>query len=205
MNIKEEKCQRFLDAQEHPEKYTDEQLDAIIHDNADIVNLKRAFMQERADHETIDTDIQPRHQWIKIVAAFAGGIVITSVAFAAIVGLGIVSSPLARNDESAIAVVAKDTINNVHAATTANGDSTTQKPKAVERTVKFDNVPLSKILNDMAAYYNVEVSFNDNSNAHDIRLCFEWDRLKSLTDNIALLNSFQQINIVQEGKRLVVE
>lgn len=63
MNIKEEKCRRFLDAQEHPEKYTDEQLDAIIHDNADIVNLKRAFMQERAERETINTVATRVGEW----------------------------------------------------------------------------------------------------------------------------------------------
>ena len=227
MTSKEEKYQRFLDAQEHPEKYSDEQIDAILHDAEDIVNLKRAFMQERADHEPVDTDsawrdllarhneqrghatfraAQKQRQWIRIAAVFAGGVVATSVAFAAIVGLGIMRNPLAQHKESTEAATAKDTTAVISAATaTATRDSTALHHETAPQTIKFDNVPLSKILSDMAAYYRAEVSYGDGSNASDIRLCFDWNQEKSLADNIALLNSFRQINIVLEGNRITVE
>lgn len=227
MTSKEEKYQRFLDAQEHPEKYSDEQLDAILHDTEDIVSLKRAFMQERTCSEPVDTDtawsdMLARHncrhesaacsatnkqrQWTRIAAAFAGGVVATSVAFAAIVGLGIMRNPLTQHKESTATATAKDTTATKPATTaTATRDSTTQKHHDAPQTVIFDNATLSDILRDMAAYYHAEVSYGGGSDASDIRLRFEWNQAKSLADNIALLNSFQQINIVLEGNRITVE
>lgn len=221
MTSKEEKYQRFLDAQEHPEKYSDEQLDAILGDAADIVSLKRALMQERANREPVDTDAawheltarlaSPSHHsrphWPKIAAAFAGGVVATSVAIAAIVGLGIVGNPFAQHHTAATAVRMGDTtaVKPTAIAPTAKSDSTAQSLQAAPVTVNFDNVPLAQILSRMAAYYNVEVTFSPTSAARDIRLCFAWDQSKSLADNIALLNSFRQISIVQDGKRITVE
>ena len=52
----EEKIKRFLDAQEHPEHYTDEELQEIINEAQPIVQLKRALTEERAENEDIDVD-----------------------------------------------------------------------------------------------------------------------------------------------------
>ena len=43
----EEKIKRFLDAQEHPEHYTDEELQEIINEAQPIVQLKRALTEQR--------------------------------------------------------------------------------------------------------------------------------------------------------------
>ena len=52
----EEKIKRFLDAQEHPEHYTDEELQEIINEAQPIAQLKRALTEERAENEDIDVD-----------------------------------------------------------------------------------------------------------------------------------------------------
>lgn len=227
MTSKEEKkYQRFLDAQEHPENYSDEQLDDILHDAEDIISMKRAFMQERAEHEPVDTgaawreltERQTKHddpaenptgtawrQWMKTAAAFAGGVVATSVAFAAIVSMGIVGNPFAQHPENATTAAPHDSITIKPVAVATKSDSLRQQPRPMPQTVRFDNTPLSEIVHDMATYYNADVSYGDNSNARSIRLCFEWNQTKSLAENIALLNSFQQINIVLEGNRITVE
>ena len=47
----EEKIKRLLDAQEHPEHYTDEELREIIRDARPLALLKRALTEERAEDE----------------------------------------------------------------------------------------------------------------------------------------------------------
>lgn len=55
-NSDEEKIKRLLDAQEHPEHYTDEELREIIHDARPLAQLKRALAEERADDEDINVE-----------------------------------------------------------------------------------------------------------------------------------------------------
>ncbi len=52
----EEKIKRLLDAQEHPEHYTDEELCEIIHDAQPLAQLKRALAKERAEDEDINVE-----------------------------------------------------------------------------------------------------------------------------------------------------
>ena len=52
----EEKIKRLLDAQEHPEHYTDEELQAIIRDARPLAQLKRALAEERAEDEDINVE-----------------------------------------------------------------------------------------------------------------------------------------------------
>ncbi len=52
----EEKIKRLLDAQEHPEHYTDEELREIIRDARPLARLKRALVEERAEDEEIDVE-----------------------------------------------------------------------------------------------------------------------------------------------------
>ena len=52
----EEKIKRLLDAQEHPEHYTDEELQVIIRDARPLAQLKRALAEERAEDEDIDVE-----------------------------------------------------------------------------------------------------------------------------------------------------
>ncbi len=52
----EEKIKRLLDAQEHPEHYTDEELQAIIRDAHPLAQLKRALAEERAEEKDINVD-----------------------------------------------------------------------------------------------------------------------------------------------------
>ena len=40
---------KWLDAQSHPEKYTDEELDDILFSQADLGLLKRAFVYDKAE------------------------------------------------------------------------------------------------------------------------------------------------------------
>lgn len=68
----------------------------------------------------------------------------------------------------------------------------------------FDNVPLSDILTQMAAYYQVRVVYA-RPEARHIRLYFTWDRQKPLQQNLDILNAFEHIHISYAEQTIKVE
>ena len=218
----EEKIKRLLDAQEHPEHYTDEELREIIHDARLLALLKRALTEERAEDEDIDVEkawkvfsqTHPdsshplsRHRiprWLHVAAVFLGCVFLAGVAFAAMTRLGWIRSPFAAEksevvQHAPVMAVPRDT------ASTADSLTPKQETKKPAPVVKvFDNTTLSDILSAMGQYYGLKVVYS-TATAKAIRLHFEWDQAKSIDANIAILNGFQQITITRSGDTLNVE
>ena len=218
----EEKIKRLLDAQEHPEHYTDEELREIIHDARLLALLKRALTEERAEDEDIDVEkawkvfsqTHPdsshplsRHRiprWLHVAAVFLGCVFLAGVAFAAMTRLGWIRSPFAAEksevvQHAPIMAVPRDT------ASTADSLAPKQETKKPAPVVKvFDNATLLDILSAMGQYYGLKVVYS-TATAKAIRLHFEWDQAKSVDANIAILNGFQQISITRNGDTLNVE
>ena len=218
----EEKIKRLLDAQEHPEHYTDEELREIIHDARLLALLKRALTEERAEDEDIDVEkawkvfsqTHPdsshplsRHRiprWLHVAAVFLGCVFLAGVAFAAMTRLGWIRSPFAAEksevvQHAPVMAVPRDT------ASTADSLAPKQETKKSAPVVKvFDNATLLDILSAMGQYYGLKVVYS-TATAKAIRLHFEWDQAKSVDANIAILNGFQQISITRNGDTLNVE
>ena len=218
----EEKIKRLLDAQEHPEHYTDEELREIIRDARPLALLKRALTEERAEDEDIDVEkawkvfsqTHPdsshplsRHRiprWLHVAAVFLGCVFLAGVAFAAMTRLGWIRSPFAAEKSE---VAQRAPVTAALRDTTATADSITpkQETKKPAPVVKvFDNTTLSDILSAMGQYYGLKVVYS-TATAKAIRLHFEWDQAKSVDANIAILNGFQQISITRNGDTLNVE
>ena len=227
----EEKIKRLLDAQEHPEHYTDEELREIIHDARPLALLKRALTEERAEDEDIDVENawkvfslshpdssrsnEPEtassglssvesHPTAQPSAVFLGCVFLAGVAFAAMTRLGWIRSPFAAEKSE---VVQHAPVTAALRDTTATADSLApkQKTKKSAPVVKvFDNATLLDILSAMGQYYGLKVVYS-TATAKAIRLHFEWDQAKSIDANIAILNGFQQISITRNGDTLNVE
>lgn len=225
----DERFTRFLDAQEHPEKYTEEELKDILQDGEGLAELKRALMEEKTSKAEIDVDaewetfckehgshenmeygsrtVADSHkshtlQWYKIAAMFIGFVLLAGITYAAMVNLGFVSKPF-NEDE----VVAKDSVTAPTITKQVENKTTTgstKQAKATEPTTKvFNNETLANILDEMGKYYGVSVVFA-NESSKSIRLYFEWNQSKSLDENIKVLNSFQQIEITHKGSVVTV-
>ena len=218
----EEKIKRLLDAQEHPEHYTDEELCEIIHDAQPLAQLKRALAKERAEDEDIDVEKAwkafsqshpesshplSRHRiprWLRMAAVFLGCVFLAGVTFAAMTRLGWIQSPFAEEKPE---VAQRAPVTAALRDTTSTADSITpkQETKKPAPVVKvFDNTTLSDILSAMGQYYGLKVIYRSES-AKAIRLHFEWNQAKSIDANIAILNGFQQISITRNGDTLNVE
>ena len=228
----QDKSRILLDMQEHPEKYTDEQLRQLFEEDKELAELaehstlaKRAFTKQEAADEEIEMDdlwqqfsneykadlekldarqIQPaniRMRFRKLAAIIIGTVLVSSIAYAAAISLGIVSNPLSHPNEQIVVKVQRDTTRTIPVV---SKDTIPQTPKVEPEVIIFENKSLPTILSAMAAYYHLEITYTNNE-VKNIRLLFEWDQKKSLDDNLMLLNSFQQINITHEGNHLTVE
>ncbi len=204
--------QRLLEMSEHPEHFTEEEIAAMLHD-PDMQDFFRMLSLARraADHhinDMADIDLEwqqfaathhQRHQFPRIAAVITGGVLIAGLAVAAVMKLEVLTpskmeSKTVTTQVAKIKTVAKDT---VFASPKAQADTLSVKPKV------FDNVPLSLILTDMAAYYHKEWKADDKTKA-DVRLYFVWDRRKSLDENLELLNNFNRFDISVEDHVIVV-
>lgn len=94
------KQQRLLEMTEHPERFTDEELESMLHDPDMQDTLRMLALTRRAAdahlHDTADVDQEwqrfaaayhPHHHYAGIAAAIAGGVLIAGLAVAAVVKL----------------------------------------------------------------------------------------------------------------------
>ena len=210
----DEKTKMLLDAQEHPEQFTDEAL-RQMQDDSEIRELmeataqgKRALMKHQpvASQEAIDAawqDFEAKHFpkaakvsiRYKIAASFIGLLFVSGIALAAV--------HIVRNYRNAVEEDVKfptqeTRISDSHQQTVATDTTTTVPP------VVFDNVTLDSILPQIAQHYGYTVSFRSDK-SKPLRLFLTWnpqDSIQKVTDK---LNLFEQIHIELAEQTMIVE
>lgn len=207
----EERINRFLDAQENPEKYPDAELETILDDGKELAELKRAQCfahpttaddARKAWREFNRKHLANRHKPIfRAAAVFISLLIVGSIAMAAVVGLHLINSNKAEQKQSVAPQKTEMAV--AKAVSAVPKDTLKQRPKPQTAIKEFDNVRLESILAAMGEYYKVSVEYADND-VKGIRLYFEWNQTLSLDDVISQLNGFQKINITRQGTRLTV-
>lgn len=216
---KDEKRMMLFDMQEHPEKYTDEQVEHLLADE----EVKEFFHElamarmagKKANPKDVDVDeawkefVQAHHEdkmaidagkskgvyrnRMKIAASIVGIIFLSGVALAAIHNgwLGFSASDQAADNKAVteqLATTQALTNDSLRAATAENKDSLDMKP------VVFDDAELGTILAQLSGFYHVKVEYVD-AGAQHIRLFFNWNKTKTLEQNLEILNAFDRIQI----------
>ena len=189
MQTPDKKKQMFLDMQEHPEKYSEEQIEAMM-DNLDQMPDVESAWQKYNDNHPHAAMISTRR--FQIAASIIGVIMVSSIAFAAIHILRHYQKPTVS------AVTATNPQPSALDSQKAETDTISVEPRI------FDNVPLDKMLIEMAGYYGVAVEFQLEE-ARQLRLHFVWDHNESLDHVVDRLNNFEAVNIVCEPKKLIVK
>lgn len=204
----------FLDMQDHPEKYTDEQITALLADDdikafaETLAMSKRAMMRQEPDPVDVDAAWQqfaeahslPRRNRYKIAAVTTGIVFLSGMALAAVVRWGIFA-PTNRNADQP----QKPQTERVITTDSLSQDSVAAPKDSVDRSpVTFEDAELGTILTQMGAFYHVNVTFGKEASRH-IRLYFQWDKHLDLQQQIDLLNAFDRINITLQGNSLNVE
>ena len=221
---KEEKRQMFFDMQEHPNRYTDEQMERLLadedmkdffHDMAMVrmamkkgnpkkVNIYEAW-KEFADKQGLKANKASgktsSNRW-KIAASIIGVIFFSAITFAAIHSGFFRSSSSDETSQAKTEQVSSTSdlnkTDSIKVSATEKADSLDLKP------VVFDNAELGNVVSQLAAFYHVKVEFNNAESQH-IRIFFNWDKTKTLKQNLEILNAFERIQITEVYGTLKVE
>ena len=217
----QDKIELLLDIQEHPEKYSDEQLNSMLADDEELAEMmeqlattKRAMTKEEAEDEQLDMDAlwqefedehelefdEPETKRVsmplrKIAAMFIGVALTAGVAFAAIQIVRSVSKPAPEPTKIEAPAAPK----------AAQPDDEVPADTVVAvKPVVFDNVELAQIMAQIAAHYKAEVEI-ENEDAGAYRLYFEWNSQETLEHVVERLNRFESINIELNNNKMTVK
>ena len=215
------KIELLLDIQEHPEKYSDEQLNSMLAEDEELAEMmeqlattKRAMTKEEAEDEQLDMDAlwqefedehelefdEPETKRVsmplrKIAAMFIGVALTAGVAFAAIQIVRSVSKPAPEPTKIEAPAAPK----------AAQPDDEVPADTVVAvKPVVFDNVELAQIMAQIAAHYKAEVEI-ENEDAGAYRLYFEWNSQETLEHVVERLNRFESINIELNNNKMKVK
>ena len=211
---KDEKRLMLFDMQEHPEKYTDEQMEHLLADEEVKEFLRDLAMARMAGKKATPKKVDVDKAWkefangsyrnrMKIAASIVGIIFLSGVALAAVQNGWLnfsTSDKVVDNKVMTEQIVPSNTLANdsLKAMTVEPTDSLDMKP------VVFDNAELGTVLMQMADFYNVKVEYM-NANTQHVRLFFNWNKTKTLEQNMELLNAFDRIQIEYVEGILIVK
>ena len=211
---KDEKRLMLFDMQEHPDKYTDEQIERLLTDEEVKEFLRDLAMARVAGKKATPKKVDVDKAWkefsngsyrnrMKIAASIVGIIFLSGVALAAVQNGWLnfsTSDKVVDNKAMAEQIVPSNTLANdsLKAMTVEPTDSLDMKP------VVFDNAELGTILMQMADFYHVKVEYM-NANTQHVRLFFNWNKTKTLEQNMELLNAFDRIQIEYADGTLIVK
>lgn len=210
-----DKDQRLLDAMEHPERYSDEELlamldDADMRESYDMVSLTKAAMSRVPDPD-IDAEwkkfserqLNGRRPWIvgllgrRPVAAALTGLLVTAAAVAGGIAVRTAFVSDSKAEPETVAEVATVEVEN---GVSPDIITRTDSVAGGEKVLVFRDETLAAIIDTIAGAYDVRADFR-NEKAKELRLYFNWNRALTLPEVVERLNHFEQINIsLSEGE-----
>ena len=221
--------ERLLDMMEHPDQYTDEQLNELLRDDElrqtyQLISDTTSAYEYRQTSDKLTDEIieeewhklmekkstsKPVHRYYRQVAAVVIGIL--TVAGIAVAAVSIVKGSkkrLATDSEVAI------TNNMTHTKTLQEKGSTRttvtyskQKEKKVGEILppkQFDNVMLQDIVQEISDYYGTKTVCR-NPEAGQLRLRFLWNRDQSVEHAVETLNMFEKVQLTLADSTITID
>ena len=185
MRTKDQK-QQFLDMQEHPENYTDEQLENMMDQLDQTPDAEQAWQEFEASHAA---SLPMTHFAVlplirKVAAIFVGILLLSGIAFAAI--WLVQSHPV-----EPVTVQAEQ-------ANTYRANQKTTIP------IRFDNTRLDSILTMVSAHYGKIVSFQSEE-AKALKFIMTWNPDATLADFIDRMNMFDGLHLTLLQDTIIIE
>ena len=213
METTSENIRQLLEMLDNPEAYTEQEIQDIINRDEDtretyrmVVETKRSSRQRQAE-KPIDVDaawqkfnqkIQPQQHsfdWMKIAASFIGVLFVSGIAFAAIQIVRYTQQNTPKTEE---------VVNTPKPADYTPTDTLTTDTIAAPQPIIYDNIPLEKMLPEIAAHYDAKVTFV-NDEVRQLRLYFMWPPQKGIDKVVSDLNQFERLNITLNDNQITVK
>ena len=157
----------------------------------------REALATNRDARTSGMRHQPNQQgfgWMKIAASFIGVLLVSGIAFAAI--------HIVRQYQKQEALHTEITGNVPPPVTTLPADTLTKDTVTVQPII-YDNIPLEKMLLEIAAHYDVKVIFA-NDEARELRFRFVWNPQQGIEQVVNDLNQFERLTVTLKGHQITV-
>ena len=213
METTNENIRQLLEMLDNPDAYTEQEIHDIINRDEDTRETYRLMVEaKRSSHhrqhqKTVDVDaawkrfnqkLQPKQQgfgWMKIAASFIGVLLVSGIAFAAI--------HIVRQYQKQKTPQTEIAGNVTNPVTTLLAD-TLSKVTATVQPIIYDNIPLVKMLPEIANHYDVKVVFA-NDEARGLRFHFVWNPQKGIDQVISDLNQFERLSVTLKDNQITVE
>ncbi len=211
------KTDRILDVIEHPEEYSDEQLEQLLSDPE--MRELYTLLTKTKDAYTPTPSSDVDAEWQKFSAKHnvegrkrtwfsgyrsAAAIAIGIAASLAAVAAGIVLSTSVGNvgTEGEETVIVSEEMAEMQK--TVDDEDTTAVTPQIPEVKLFKEESLTQMLDSIAIFYDVKVQIRKPETGK-LRLYFRWDKSKELSEVVEMLNSFEQISIALEDDTMIVE
>ena len=130
----------------------------------------------------------------RLVASFIGVLLVSGIAFAAIWSLTPSPSPKGEGSENTLVLdTAKKVTTPLSSGRGVGGEA-----------YIYDNIPLEKMLPEIAAHYDAKVTFV-NDEARQLRFRFVWNPQKGIDQVISDLNQFERLTVTLKDNQITVE
>ena len=224
METTRENIRQLLEMLDNPEAYTEQEIQNIINRDEDtretyrmMVEGKRSSRQRQAD-KPIDVDAawqklseklivnsedfataspaaKPYSTLMKIAASFIGVLLVSGIAFAAIQMVRYAQQDTPKPEE---------VINTPKPANITPTDTLTADTIAAPQPIIYDNIPLEKMLPEIATHYDAKVTFV-NDEARQLRFRFVWNPQKGIDLVVSDLNQFERLTVTLNDNQITVE
>ena len=204
----EEKMKRLLDAQDHPETFTEEELQAMLKEDdlresaALMARLKQTYIGKETEDIDVDAEWQrfasqkPKRRswgWMQIAAAFIGLLMLSGITYAAI---HLVSS---SRSQQAVENQGDRTLDSVQ-----NHGPVPLILNSIPEPKTFENVPLKDITAELASFYHIAIEVR-NAETAVLRLYYPWNPQMPLRQVVEELNRFEKVHLTLTSDTLIIE
>ncbi len=210
---------RLLDALDHPENYTDDELQCLLQDDelrATYELLSQAssaqeYQRQSGELPAGELDRQwdriahhsataPRRRY-RMAAAIAGILLVSGIALAAIhiVRTTRHSSPAPAPQAVTTTTLHRDTLKSAAQDSLPSGEG-----RGESSPHQYDNTSLRDIVHDMGEYYHVRVACH-NDEAARLRLRFRWERSQSVEEAVETLNTFDHVELTFADSTITIQ
>ena len=190
--------QLYRDMTEEPEKYSDQELEAMMDEIDQMPDVEEAWhllSEKLRVKNQRSLALYTLHSSCKKVAAILISIItISGLAFAAIHFVRNHEGKPAETEQQSATVEAR----------TADAARQPADTTVSLQPVVFDNVTLDSILPQIARHYGYTVDFR-NEQPKSLRLFFTWNPQDSIQKVTEKMNLFEQFHIVLEEQTIIIE
>ena len=192
MKTNDHNKQLYRDMQEAPDKYSDQEIEAMMDDLDQVPDADEAWQQFAQQHIS---SVRPMQSWRKVAAILIGVLTLSGIAIAAVHIVQHYQKPEAPQVAETTAVNSQ--------LSTPNSQLEMSDTIVKSRPVVFDNVTLDSIAKNIATYHHLDMDLQ-NEQASQFRFYFVWDKEDRLQEVIEKLNMFEQVNLAVEDGKLIV-